>query len=121
MKKGNDGLTSKQRQALPHFIATSNVTAACKAAEISTVTYYEWMKESFGTILEQERAKLREEAFSILRANLPRAAQTLADLLNVEHTEGVRRLAANDILDHVHNHIEQAQFEERLKNLEGES
>ena len=118
MKKDTDGLTLKQRAALPFFISNSNVTSACKEAGIAASTYYEWIREdAFKAALDQGQTILREEAFSILKANLPKAAQTLVDLLQAP-TEAVRRLAAKDILDLVHVHIDVKQVEERIKTLE---
>ena len=124
MEKGSDKrdeLTTKQKQALPYFIATASVTKACERACITPACYYNWMKDGvFARALEKEREQLRFESYTILRANLPRAAETLIELLN-SGNEVVRRLAAKDILDHVHTYIETKSIDERIKLLEERS
>lgn len=118
MKKQIGNLSDRQQVALPHFIAATSITAACTAAKITTKTYYEWINTTdFGRVLEEERSKLREEAYSVMKANLPRAAETLIALLDAEN-ESVKRMAANDILTHVNTHFEMQEVEKRLKSLE---
>jgi transposase len=118
MKKDNKGLSYRQKQALPYFLGSLSITDACKSAGISTKTFYEWVNNtSFGEMLEQEMELLRKEAVETLKLNLPKAARTLAELLDVPN-ESVRRLAAKDIIEHAHVFIDSEKMEERLKKLE---
>jgi hypothetical protein len=53
--------------ALPFFISGSSIEGACKEAEISRETYYEWMKQP---LFKSELEGLRNEVVSDAIGNL---------------------------------------------------
>jgi len=43
-KSGENGLTDRQRRAIPFFIAGGSIESNCKAARLSKGTYFNWAK-----------------------------------------------------------------------------
>lgn len=112
-------LTENQRRVLPFLVAHPSITKACKEAQISTKTVYEWLHESpaFRQALKLRRAAVAEAAMDGLKARIERAVDTLAALLTAKG-ESVRRSAARDILDLSFRLKETHEIEERLDRME---
>jgi len=82
-KENVEGLTKRQREAIP-FLATSPTYAeGIKRAKIGKTTLYKWLKDPvFVRELDNQRDLVVNEAFDILKASLTKAITTLTDLLD---------------------------------------
>lgn len=118
-KSDENQLSSRQFMALPFFLTSSSIEAACRDANISKDTYYEWMKQDiFKAKLERMRNEIVSDAINQLKNNTTKAASTLTALLDKGDSPAIQRAAANDILNHVMKFMELKEIEERLINLE---
>lgn len=98
----NDVLSPKQRSALPIFCTQLNIEKACAEAGISKQTFYQWMKNpEFKRELWRMRRAIGTQSIEQLKIESKRAADTLTELLDPQNPPGVRRAAANDILNYV--------------------
>jgi hypothetical protein len=115
---GKSVLTPRQRRAIPLLVASRTYTEGIEKAGINRTTLYKWLKEpGFSAELERQRDELASEAFGVLSQSLTRAVETLVGLLDCGDNR-LKRLAANDIIDHVLKHKEISEIEERLETLE---
>jgi predicted DNA-binding transcriptional regulator AlpA len=111
-------LTTKQAKAIPVLLAAKSYDQGCEAAGISRTCLYEWMQnETFRGEFERQRSELGETAFGMITQNIERAVQTLVGLLD-SRDERVKRLTANDIVNHFLRHKELRELEERLQAIE---
>lgn len=77
-KIDQNGLTERQRRALPFFVASSSEIEACRQAKIAKQTYYEWLKEPlFKAELHRLRDLVIEDAVEVLKAHTTKAVHTL--------------------------------------------
>lgn len=112
-------LSARQQQAIPIFASMLNVEEACRLADISRNTFYEWLKQPlFKAELDKLRNEFVEEAIMLLKVNASKASKTLVTLTERDDSPGVQRAAANDILNHLFKYKEMEEIEVRLENLE---
>lgn len=112
-------LTARQQQALYFFVGSSSIESACREADISKETFYQWLKKpSFKSELERLRNEVVNDAVNHLKSSSTKAVTTLESLLSRDDSPAVQRAAANDILGHVVKFMELREFEERLLKLE---
>ncbi len=115
----NDGLTVKQRKALPVLASHACIDEGCKLVGISTNCYYEWLKKpQFKKEIERVRNELIESALVQLKINSSKAVSTLVGLLDKADSPNVQRSSANDILNHLVKFREAQEFEERIAIIE---
>ena len=117
-KSDQNGLSERQQKALPFFVTSCSEAEACRRANISKQTYYEWLK---GPLFKSELQRLRnlvtEEAVDQLKTHTTKAVDTLVKLLDVE-SSSLKRHVANDILSHVAKYKEIQELESRIDALE---
>jgi hypothetical protein len=111
-------LTTKQTKAIPVLIAASSYEKGCKNARISKTTFYNWMQdETFATEFDRQRSEIVEAAFGMIAQNIEKAVSTLVGLLDTGD-DRVKRLTANDIINHFLKHKELKDLEERIQQIE---
>jgi hypothetical protein len=117
-KPDQNGLSERQLKALPFFVSSCSDVEACRKANISKQTYYEWLKEAqFKTELKRLRNLVIEDALEQLKAHTSKAVNTLVGLLDVDNC-ALRRSVANDILTYVARYKEIQELENRIEAIE---
>ena len=115
----SDGLTSKQRQALPIIAAVGNREEAARRAGISKNCLYKWLKDPlFKRELEGLQNEIFLDSFGFLKAAAVRAAATLIGLMSRSESPSIQRAAANDVLNQVVRFKEIMEVERRLASIE---
>ena len=113
-----DGLTNRQRRAIPAIIEGPTMEAAARVAGVVKSTLYEWLKiPAFVDALEDGRGALYREGMDALKAAASKAARTLIGLLNSKD-ESLRRLTAVNILSLGVKAVELEDIEARIERLE---
>lgn len=111
-------LTTKQAKAIPVLLAAKSYEKGCKAAKISKATFYKWMQEeSFATEFDRQRNEIAETAFGMITQNIEKAVSTLVGLLDTGD-DRVKRLTANDVINHFLKRRELVDLEERIERIE---
>ncbi len=114
----DETLTTKQLKAIPKILAARTYEDGCKAARISKTCFYDWMQNDvFKAELERQRNELVETAFAVVAQNVERAVSTLVGLLDTTD-DRIKRLTANDLLNHYLKHRELADLEGRITAIE---
>jgi len=121
-KENVEGLTKRQREAIP-FLATSPTYAeGIKRAKIGKTTLYKWLKDPvFVRELDNQRDLVVNEAFDILKASLTKAITTLTDLLDGAGNRELKRRVCNDIITYImklKELKENKEIEDRLESIE---
>ncbi|MGE5444532.1 MAG: phBC6A51 family helix-turn-helix protein [Ignavibacteriales bacterium] len=117
---GNGRLSAKQERAILELANPSNRTVedVAKKIGVGERTLYRWLTlPHFEKCLSEEREKLRDQAFSNLKARLNTAVERLGGLLDSE-TESIKLRASQAILDYNIKIVKTEELEERLKALE---
>ncbi|HEV3270398.1 MAG TPA: hypothetical protein VGZ69_07135 [Candidatus Rhabdochlamydia sp.] len=119
MSKSNQtGLSERQLKTLPFFVTSCSDVDACRKANISKQTYYEWLKNPhFKAELKHLRDLVIEDAVEQLKAYTSKAVSTLVKLLDVDNN-ALQRNVANDILNYVARYKEIQELEERIEAIE---
>ncbi|MDR2539053.1 MAG: hypothetical protein LBC45_00230 [Chlamydiales bacterium] len=119
MSKSNQtGLSERQLKALPFFMTSCSDIDACRKANISKQTYYEWLKNPhFKKELKHLRDLVIEDAVQQLKAHTSKAVNTLVKLLDVDN-HVLQRGVANGILTYVARYKEIQELEERIEAIE---
>ena len=118
-KTNDNALSLKQFKAIPLLLTCSTREAVIKELEISSETLYRWMRDpAFKEELARQQNAVIQDALNVLRANMTKAAETLASLLDHEGNPELRRRVANDIISHVLKAKELEEIEERLQQVE---
>jgi hypothetical protein len=111
-------LTTKQAKAIPILLSARSYEQGCRAARISKTTFYTWMQdEGFAAEFEKQRNEIVEAAFGMIAANIEKAVSTLVGLLDTKD-DRIKRLTANDIINHFLKRRELADLEERIERIE---
>lgn len=97
-------LTMKQIRAIPKIIIAKNYDQGCKDAKISRSAFYKWMQdEYFAAEFHRQQVEIAEVALGMLSQNMERAVGVLVKILD-SSDDRVKRLAANDIINHFLKH-----------------
>jgi len=124
MKKAiseNNGqnLPEKQRRVIPFIISHNTVEEACRQAKISTVSYYNWLRDcpDFAEAIRDARNELVAESMEKLKSNVSLAVDELVSLLESSNEE-IKRKSANDIINLALRWREMGEVESRLESIE---
>ena len=118
IKTKDNALTVKQMKAITLLLTRSTREEVIKEVKISSETLYRWMRDpDFREELARQQNEVINEAISLLKANMTKAANTLVSLLDEKGGE-LRRRAANDLIGHVLKARELEELEERLEQVE---
>ena len=117
-KTDQSSISERQLKAIPYFIASNSEAEACRQANVTKQSYYEWLKDpTFKSKLSQLRSLVVEDAVEKLKNSTTKAVDVLVDLLD-NSSPSIQRSVANDILGHVGKFIELKEIEKRLDSLE---
>jgi predicted transcriptional regulator len=117
---GNFRFSSKQELAILELLNPDNKTLEDIAVKVGVTerTIRTWLKlPHFEERLRQEREKLREQAFTNLKAALHKAVEKLGGLLD-SNSESIKLRASQAILDYNIKIAETEELERRLAALE---
>ena len=116
--KENANTNLRQEPAIVALLATPTIGSAAKAAEISGVTLWRWMKESeFKANLRAARRAVVEGAIGRLQQSATEAVNALQRNLSCG-TPSVEVRAATAILDQTIKAVELFDMVERVEQLE---
>ena len=111
-------LNRRQLKAIPFLVNSPTYTQGCEKAKINKTTLYKWLKNTeFKTELDRQRSEIVESAFSLIAQNVEKAVSTLVELLDTKD-ERIKRLTANDIINHFLKRRELVELEERIRRIE---
>ena len=111
-------LTVKQAKIIPVLLAAKNYENGCKSARISKTTFYKWLQdEDFAAELDRQRNKIVDAAYAMIAQNVEKAVIALVALLDADD-DRVKRLAANDVINHFAKRREMVDLEERIQRIE---
>jgi len=113
-------LTRKQKRAVDALAVTPNITEAAERAGCARRSIHDWMKnpEFKQAVLERER-ELRNDAARLAAIYAVEALELLHDIFTNERNDvSVRRLAAKDLLNYLHQTEEFTGLDERVTRLE---
>ena len=111
-------LSRRQLKAIPFLIGSPTYTQGCEKAKINKTTLYKWLKNpEFKVELERQRSEIVEAAFGMIAQNIEKAVSTLVGLLDTGD-DRVKRLTANDIVNHFLKRRELVDLEERIEQIE---
>jgi phage terminase small subunit len=118
-----EGLSKKQRRAIPILIQTKSKTAMCEEAGISIRTLSRWMtQEAFKTEYNRQRDEVVQGALDRMKIALTPAVDTLINVMSDDReSSNVRVRCAEDIIDHIvddRKFKENEDIEKRLEALE---
>ena len=78
-------LTARQRRAIPLVLAAKSIEEGCRAATITPVTWYAWLKnEGFKGVVEAQREAVVSEALNRLKAAVKGAVEGMTVLMGAE-------------------------------------
>lgn len=114
----SNGLTRKQKEAIPHLICARSLEEGCRKARIAKATLYEWLKDGgFKSELERQREKVITDALERLKAGITRAVDGLLEL-SEDKEKGIRLRACEKVLDFFLKTKEIEELEGRLEKIE---
>jgi hypothetical protein len=118
-KIDENGLSERQKAAIPFFLGSNSYEENCRQAGISKAAFFDWLKNPyFKGELDRAREAVVDEAIGVLKANVTKASSALAGLLEKSNNPAIIRGVANDIIGHVFKVKELQEFEKRLMALE---
>ena len=116
--KAPDGLTDRQKKAIPFIVASPTYTQGCKEAKVDRTTFYRWLDDPvFKQELERQQKAIAEQALGMLAQNVTGAIERLASLVN-DDDKRLGRLASKDILELHVKQVELSNIEDRLTKIE---
>lgn len=112
-------LPEKMRRIVPYIVGNSSIEEACRQAKISTVSYYNWLRDcpDFAEAIRDARNELVAESMEKLKGTVSRAVDELVSLLESSNEE-IKRKSANDIINLALRWREMGEVEERLESIE---
>lgn len=111
-------LTARQRRAIPLVLAAKNIEEGCRAATITPVTWYAWLKnEGFKAVVEAQREAVVSEALDRLKSAVKGAVEGMTALMGAEE-KNIRLRACERVLEYFLKAKELEDIEERLGRLE---
>jgi transposase len=115
---GNVMFSPKQEKATLLLLSGKTILEVSKFVGVNERTLYRWLATpEFQQRLEQEKKKLREQAFDKLKAILNKAVEKLETLIDDKNSLiGLR--ACQTVLEYNIKIVEQEEIEKRLEILE---
>jgi hypothetical protein len=111
-------LNEKQLRAIPYLLSGKDVENACRAANISTTTFYNWLRNPiFKKELDKQRTNLITDAMTKLRSGVGAAVDRLLALVHSE-SEEIARKSATSVIEMVLKLRESEEVEQRLESIE---
>ena len=111
-------LSPRKARLIPFIIAAPSIEEGCRRAEISTVTFYEYLKdEDFVAELKKARETTVNDALENMKSAATKAVDKLVGLLDSED-ENIRRRASVDILTFITKWKEISEVEGKLAQIE---
>lgn len=118
-KKNSQGLTKRQKEAIPFLATSPTYEEGRKKAKVGKTTLYKWLKNTeFSKELETQREKVVNEAFNTLKVNLIKAVTNLTGLLDQRGSPELKRRVCNNIIDYVFKIRELKEYRELQERLE---
>ena len=97
---GSGEITAKQSRAIPLVISEWSIEEGCKAAGISTKTWYTWLRqEEFKREVDRHREMVVLKSLDRLKAAVKNTVEGLANLVDVEE-KNVRLRALWHVLNY---------------------
>lgn len=120
MNETERNLTPKQQKALACLLTEATMEGAAKAAKISKVTLYEWLKQpEFKNALDDARHLLFGDGLATLKAAMTEGIEALRAALNdPEATVANKITAATKLIELALRSHETMEVEARLQALE---
>jgi hypothetical protein len=117
--KNRKGLNDKQRRIIPFIIGAKDVENGCKAAGVSTVAYYSWLRDSpeFADAIATARNELIADSMQRLRQGISKAIDKLLLLVDSQNEE-VSRKASTSIVEMALRLREDEEITERIESIE---
>lgn len=117
----NVRLSAKQEKAIVLLLSNHTIAEVAKRLGVNERTIYRWSAmPHFQERQEQERAKLREEAFGGLKLSLNKAVKRLDKLLD-DKSSAICLKACQTVIHYNLEVLGQEEIEKRLEILEGKS
>ena len=115
----NNTLSEKKIIAIQSLMRSRTCTEAAKAAGVSRVTIYKWLKKDdlFNAELDKQKNELIKRSSRKLAGALDQAVDVLIDLLEAKD-QTVRRLSAGNLIDFCLKFSDITDIEKRIKALE---
>jgi phage terminase small subunit len=113
-------LTRKQKAAVDALAVAPTITEAAEKAGCARRSIHGWLKETEfkNAVLERER-ELRNQAARVAAIYSVEALELLHDIFtNERHDVSVRRLAAKDLLNYLHQTESELDLDIRITKLE---
>ena len=111
-------INPKQKRAIAFLVAAKDIESGCRAAGISTTTYYDWIKNpDFADAIETQRSYIITEAMQRLRHGIGTAVDKLIALVNSDNEE-VARKASTSIVEIALKMRESEEIEDRIECIE---
>ncbi len=112
------GLTQKQADAIMALLGSPSIEEACRKAEVSKASVYEWLKVPlFATELKRQRSRIIDQYTTYLMSQAATAANELVGLLKTRNP-GLRRLVCKDIIDLSLRAVEIEDLKTQLEEIE---
>ena len=113
-----NGLSRRQRAALPYLVKAPTVSEGARMAKVARTTLYRWMSDPlFRTRLE----RLREDAADLARAELDglmlKSVHVLADVMESDD-DGLRYQAARTSINMGSRNYETRELKKRIELIE---
>lgn len=116
-RNGQD-INQKQKRAVAFLVAAKDIESGCRAAGISTTTYYDWIKNPvFADAIDTQRNYIINEAMQRLRQGIGAAVDKLLALVNSDNEE-VARKASTSIVEIALKMRESEEIEDRIESIE---
>lgn len=111
-------LNTKQNKLIPLIIKLGNIDKACKEAQISRQTYYDWLEnEEFASELKKQQDSFYNDALVELNNLVGDAVGTYRELLKSED-ESIKFRAASAILENRLKLVESKDLQARIEAIE---
>jgi len=113
-------LTRKQKRAIDALVQSPTITEAAEKANCARRSIHGWLKETeFKNELLARERDLRNEAARIAAIYSVEALELLHDIFTNERNDvSIRRLAAKDLLNYLHQTETEMDLEIRITRLE---
>jgi len=114
------GLSSRQARSIPLVLGAKSIAEGCKAAQISTVTWYAWLQDDgFREMYRDVKRQAFESSLARLQVITAEAVETLREVATDQKAPPSSRVsAARSILETAFKAVELGEMEERLSELE---